>query len=109
TGQTIRLRQLLAGGDGLEVHAEDRWDAGLLGTRVVVTVDLVEHSLDLVTVVDTRRGVVRGPVAAGREARDRGVGVDLRGEQVVDRVARLAFEDRVRGVLVRPRSTQPGL
>ena len=108
-GLALRGRQLLRGRDRLEVHAEERRGAGVGAAAVVEALDLVDHRLDLVVVVLLGEEVVAGPVTGrGGRRRVRRVAVDLRGEQVVDAVARGTVEDLVRGVLVGPGGAQAG-
>ncbi len=105
-----RVDELLAHRNRLEVHPEDVGDADLGVARRVEPVDLVLHRRDLDAVVEHRVGhpVGDGQVGSG-EVRRRHVGVDLRREEVVDRlVGARPLDDLVGGVLVRPGGAQAG-
>ena len=118
-GAVAAFNQLLAHAHGLEVHAEDGGNLGLLGAEVVLAVDLVEDRVDLqgVVALDVLEAVgPGGQVRSGIEdcgagyAGGRGdagkadhVGVDFRRVEVVERDRAEARGDRrVRRVLVGP-------
>lgn len=114
--EVARLVELLRGGDRLEVHAQDRRDAGIPLAGVILPVQPIQHGHRLDRVVALGVGVGLGPVRAaaivgGSRRAERGrigdVAVDLGRKQVVDAIARRSAEDLVRGVLVGPGGAHP--